>query len=434
MTLPAGTNPAMAPMMTPAERRAVYAALSPSERQHMLRHWRWSARDDQIAPDVPLWLVLGGRGSGKTRAGAEWVLERVRAGARRIALVGPTLHAVREVMLGGASGLLSVGFRNERPAFQPTRRRLVFPNGAQAHLFSAFEPDSLRGPQFDCAWGDELCAWADPEAALSNLRMGLRLGEHPRLCLTTTPRPLRLLDDLMAEAGTRTVQMRSHDNAANLSKGFLTRMEAAYGGTALGRQELDGAIVRDHPGAIFTRSDIDRHRVTDAPPLDRVLVAVDPPATSGRRADACGIIVAGRTGVGRDAKGYVLTDATLGRAGPEAWAQRAIALYHACGAEAVLAETNQGGEMVETLIHQIDDSVPVLSRHASRSKAARATPVGLLYACGRIHHVGRHDALEDELCAFGAPGTKGSPDRMDALVWAMRELLLDQSEPRVWFG
>ena len=408
-------------------------ALSPAEQAHVLADWRLARRPDQVPPDAPLWLVLGGRGSGKTRAGAEWVLERVRGGARRIALIGPTLHAVREVMLGGDSGLLNIGFRNERPTFQPTRRRLVFPNGAEAWLFSAFEPDSLRGPQFDTAWGDELCAWSDPEAALSNLRMGLRLGREPRLCLTTTPRPLRMLDTLIAEPGCVTTRSRTQDNVANLAPGFVARMQARYGGTALGRQELDGEIVRRHAGGVFDRAHIDDARVDGPPRLDRIVVALDPPATSGARADACGLVVVGRAGWGEDAHAYVLHDGTLHGATPQRWAEAALAAVEQFGAEGVVAETNQGGEMIAACLRQIDPHIAVLDRYATRSKRARAMPVALLYSRGRVHHVGRMDALEDEMCAFGSKAQTGSPDRMDALVWGVSELLLDHAEPRITF-
>jgi len=410
--------------------------LGPVEIDNVLRGWKAQARSDQIAPDDPnwsIWMVLGGRGSGKTRAGAEWVLEQVRRGAGRIALVAPTLHDAREVMLGGDSGLLNADFRNERPRYEPTRRRVLFPNGAIGYLFSAYDPDSLRGPQFDCAWGDEFCAWADPDAVLSNLRLGLRLGTRPRLCLTSTPRPIAALDSLLADPATRLSKARTHDNADNLAPGFIAAMEATYGGSSLGRQELDGEIVRDHPGAIFQRADIDTARVTDAPLLDRIIIALDPPATSGRNADACGIIVVGRCGVGRKAEGYVLYDGSLSRARPEVWAARTVDLFHAYDADCILAETNQGGEMVEAVIHQIDPDVPVQRRHARRSKPTRAMPVGLLYARGRVHHVGRFDALEDELCAFGGPHQNGSPDRMDALVWAVADLLLRQSQPNLRF-
>lgn len=406
------------------------------EQDYIMRNWLGLARGDQIAPrltDWSVWLVLGGRGSGKTRTGAEWILDRVRCGARRIALVAPTLHDAREVMLGGDSGLLRIGFRHERARYEPTRRRVVFPNGAIAYLFSAHDPDSLRGPQFDCAWGDEFCAWPDPEAVLSNLQLGLRLGLRPRLCLTSTPRPLPILDTLLANPGTQITRSRTYDNAANLAPGFIQAMADTYGGSALGRQELDGEIVRDHPGAIFSRADIDQARVADAPPLDRILVALDPPATSGETADRCGLVVVGCCGEGRDAQAYVLRDASLPRAAPKMWAERAVALYHSYEADGILAESNQGGEMIEAVIHQIDPDVPVLRRHATRSKHGRATPVGLLYARGRVHHVGPMGALEDELCAFGGPHQMGSPDRMDALVWGVSELLLGLSAPRLRF-
>lgn len=406
------------------------------EQDYIMRNWLGLARRDQSAPrdaDWSVWLVLGGRGSGKTRTGAEWILDRVRRGAQRIALVAPTLHDAREVMLGGDSGLLRIGFRHERARYEPTRRRVVFPNGAIAYLFSAHDPDSLRGPQFDCAWGDEFCAWPDPDAVLSNLRLGLRLGVKPRLCLTSTPRPLPMLDSLLANPGTRITRSRTLDNADNLAPGFIDAMTETYGGSALGRQELDGEIVRDHPGAIFSRVDIDQARVAQAPVLDRVLVALDPPATSGETADRCGLVVVGRSGAGRDAQAFVLRDASLPHAAPKVWAERAVALYHSYEADGILAESNQGGEMIEAVIHQIDPDVPVMRRHAKRSKRGRAAPVGLLYARGRVHHVGVMAALEDELCAFGGPHQKGSPDRMDALVWGVSELLLAQSAPRLQF-
>lgn len=415
--------------------------LKADEQSYVMRNWLGLARRDQAAPDDTdwtVWLVLGGRGSGKTRTGAEWVLDCVRRGAKRIALVAPTLHDAREVMLGGDSGLLRIGFAHERARYEPTRRRVVFPakqgqRPAVAYLFSAHDPDSLRGPQFDCAWGDEFCVRPYPEAVLSNLRLGLRLGQRPRLCLTSTPRPLPMLDTLLANPGTRVTRSRTYDNAANLAPGFIQAMADTYGGSALGRQELDGEIVRDHPGAIFSRADIDKSRVTEPPLLDCILVALDPPATSGETADHCGLVVVGRRGDGRDTQAYVLCDASLPRAAPQMWAERAIALYHSYEADGILAESNQGGEMIETVIHQIDPDVPVLRRHATRSKRGRATPVGLLYARGRVHHVGIMDALEDELCAFGGPHQNGSPDRMDALVWGVSELLLNRSEPRLQF-
>ncbi|MEM7729931.1 MAG: terminase family protein [Pseudomonadota bacterium] len=425
------------------------ASLGDADQAFVMREWLGTARPDQVEPKDPdwtVWMVLGGRGSGKTRTGAEWLLGRVRQGARRIAVVGPTLHDAREVMLGGDSGVLRVASPRMRPRYEPTRRRLVFPDndlcgGAVAHLFSAHEPDSLRGPQFDTGWGDEFCAWPDPDAVLSNLRLGLRLragqgprsGLDPRVCLTSTPRPIPALDALIAQSGTRLTRSRTRDNAAHLAPGFIDAMEDTYGGTALGRQELEGELVRDHPDAVFRRADMDAHRVDAAPPLDRIIVALDPPATSGPKSDACGLVVVGRAGQGREARAYVLHDGTVSGRRPESWAAAAVALYREFAAEAVLAETNQGGEMIEAVIGEVDPDVPVLRRHARQSKRGRAVPVGLLYARGRVSHVGRLDALEDELCAFGGPHQTGSPDRMDALVWAVSDLLLDQAAPKVHF-
>lgn len=428
--------------MTPKPRaaaRAFVRAIPGRELEWYQHQWRGTARPDQVdgrgkrSEETPIWLVMGGRGSGKTRTGAEWVREQVKRGKRRIALVAPTLHAAREVMLGGDSGLLSCGHILERPSYAPTRRQLTWANGAVAEIFSAHDPDSLRGPQFDCAWGDEFCAWPDADATLSNLRLALRLGSDPRLCLTTTPRPMPLLDRLIAAPGTTVTRSRTHDNAAHLAPGFIAMMEESYGGTALGRQELDGEIVRDHPGAIFTRDAIDAHRVSTAPKLDRVIIALDPPATSGASSDACGMVVVGVAEQDGQPHAYVLHDGTMERAGPQVWAARAVALFEQFEADCIVAETNQGGEMISAMLASIDADVPVVGRHASRSKASRAMPVGLLYARGRVHHIGRLDALEDELCAFGGPHQSGSPDRMDALVWAVSELLSRRSTPRLSF-
>ena len=422
-----------------AQARAIIRAMPPQQLVWHQTRWRGTARLDQVDgrgdpnDTPPIWLVMGGRGSGKTRTGAEWVREQVAAGARRIALVAPTLHAAREVMLAGESGLLSCGHIIERPSYSPTRRQLSWDNGAVAEIFSAHDPESLRGPQFDCAWGDELCAWPDAEGTLSNLRLALRLGDNPRLCLTTTPKPMPLLDRLIAAPGTTVTRSRTHDNAAHLAPGFIAMMEDSYGGTALGRQELDGEIVRDHPGAIFTRADIDANRVGEPPALDRVIIALDPPATSTATSDACGMVVVGVATRNGKPHAFVLHDGTMERAGPKAWAARAVALYEQFEADCIVAETNQGGEMISAMLRSIDADVPVVGRHARRSKTSRAMPVGLFYARGRVHHVGRLDALEDELCAFGGPHQSGSPDRMDALVWAVSELLSRRAGPRLSF-
>lgn len=393
----------------------------------MVEQLQWCPHPVQIAPlgDWRVWLFLGGRGAGKTRAGAEWVREQVLAGVRRVALVGPTFSDVREVMIEGVSGLRSIGPDSERPRYESSRHRLVWPNGAQAHAFSAADPDGLRGPQFEIAWADEFASWADPQPALDILRMGVRAGTDPRIVITTTPRPIKALKTLLGQGGVRVSVQPTAANARNLAPGFLEAMKSAYGGSVLARQELEGVLIDDPPGALWTRADV--AAALGAPPDDfqRVIVAVDPPASASARADECGIVVAGAAGEGHARQAFVLADESFGPAAPAAWAERVVAAYHAHQADAVVAETNQGGEMVSEIIATIDRDVPVRRVHASRGKRARAEPVAALYSAGRVRHLGHFTALEDQMCAFGAPGFNGaSPDRVDALVWAVSELLL----------
>ncbi len=385
-------------------------------------------------PDWRTWLFMGGRGAGKTRAGAEWVrYMALFGGAGRIALVAPTLGDVREVMIEGASGLRNIAMsRADRPRYEVSRRRLVWENGAVAQAFSAEDPDSLRGPQFDLAWCDEVAAWAHPDAAWDTLQMGLRLGEMPQVCATTTPRPIPLLKRLVAgealvtQAGTRA-------NAENLAPGFVTAVEAAYGASVLGRQELEGELIEDPQGAMWKRGDLERSRVEAAPLLDEVVVAVDPPATSGPRADACGIIVAGvaaAEGFGR--KAFVVADGSCRGLSPLDWGARAAALAREFGAREIVAEANQGGEMVRAVLETAGADVPVRLVHARLSKRGRAGPVAARYQAGEVAHVGVMRMLEDEMCSFGAEGVRGSPDRVDALVWAIWALLLERrGRPRV---
>ncbi len=384
------------------------------------------AHDAQWPPegDWRCWLFMGGRGAGKTRAGAEWVRACVANGAaRRVALVGPTLGDVREVMIEGPSGLRAVSCDEERPEYSVTRRRLVWPNGAEAFAFSAEDPDSLRGPQFDLAWCDEIGAWARDEATWDMLSFALRLGARPRVLATTTPRARALVKRLvrLAGAGGDIVVTRAATAAnSGLSDGAVAALYAAYVGTRLARQELEGELVEDPPGALFTREAIERWRVTagagDAP-YERVVVAVDPPAGIGR--DACGIVAAGV----RDGVVHVIGDSSARGLAPLDWARRAVALARQVGAGAIIAEANQGGEMVRDVLRMAggDEPVVVKLRHARRSKRDRAEPVSVMYAKGEVRHVGVYRELEDELCSFGADGTP-SPDRADALVWAVSEL------------
>jgi phage terminase large subunit-like protein len=375
------------------------------------------------------WLMLGGRGAGKTRAGAEWVRALV-AGASpyaaaphgSIALVGETEHDVREVMIEGPSGLLAATPRSERPLWTSTRRRLEWPSGAVAYAFSAEDPEQLRGPQFDAAWCDELAKWKHADATFDMLQFGLRLGQRPRQLITTTPRPIALIKRLVADPRTAVTRAGSHANAAHLSPAFLDEILVRYGGTRLGRQEIEAEIIEDRADALWSRAAIEAARVAAAPPLQRIVVGIDPPASAREGADACGIVAAGMSEAGTV---YVLEDASAAGLAPAGWAARAIALSRRLQADALVAEVNQGGDMVRAVLAAVDATVPVRSVHATRGKWLRAEPVAALYPQGKVKHVGAgFAALEDEMCDFGLSGLSsgGSPDRLDALVWAITEL------------
>jgi phage terminase large subunit-like protein len=375
------------------------------------------------------WLALGGRGAGKTRLGAEWVRALVHGhspyAAQRfghIALVGESERDVREVMIEGPAGLLRMSPRGERPHWTSSRSRLEWPNGAVAYAFSADDPDSLRGPQFDAAWCDELAKWRYAQAAFDMLQFGLRLGVRPRQLITTTPRPIPLLKRLIADPRSAVTRAGTKANAAYLAPGFLDEILTRYAGTRLGRQEIDGEIIEDRPDALWTRSMIEGSRVDTAPELTRIVVGIDPPASSRAGADACGLVVAGRA---EDGCVYILEDATMAGLAPASWAARAIALFRRWKADALVAEVNQGGEMVGAVLRNVDASIPLKTVHATRGKYVRAEPVAALYAQGKVKHAGRAmPELEDQMCDFGPGGLSGggSPDRLDALVWAVTEL------------
>ena len=421
-------------------------ALSPRTLERLDGFWELWARSDQLPPredpeDLSwrTWLLLGGRGAGKTRAGAEWVraLATGRPGyaptnVRRIALIAETIDQARAIMVEGVSGILAVHLGDELPKFERGAKRLIWPNGTIAELFSAEDPDSLRGPQFGAAWCDELAKWRHPDSTWDMLQFGLRLGERPRTLVTTTPRPIPLLRRLMADPATVTARARASDNAANLAPGFLEAITERYGGTRLGRQELDAEILEDEEGALWQHDNIEANRRRHAPELGRVVIAVDPPVSSGTRADACGVIVAGR-GL-NDERAYVLEDATLERAAPAKWSSHVAALFRRRWADCVVAEVNQGGDLVETVLRQADPDLPVRQVRATRGKWLRAEPIALLYARGLVSHVGSHPELEDQMCVLTPEGlARGrSPDRVDALVWALTELMLrPRGRPRV---
>lgn len=395
----------------------------------------WGRVDHQLPPsgDWSTWVVLGGRGSGKTRTGTEWVRAQVEGdtplapGAmRRLALVAETWEQAREVMVFGESGLIACSPTDRVPSFVATRRKLIWANGAEAQLFSAMDPESLRGPQFDGAWCDELAKWRRADAAWDMLQFGLRLGDHPRQIVTTTPRDMPLLHRLIADPRTVLTRAATVENQANLADDFIETITRQYEGTLIGRQELGGELVCDPVGSLFPRTVIEAARVVRAPTLDRVVVAVDPPASHGATADECGIVVAGRAG---DAF-YVLADRSLARASPQKWASAVIEAWQAHGADRIVAEVNQGGDMVVEILRQIAPHAPVEAVRATRSKTVRAEPVALLYERGLVRHAGHFAVLEDQLVTMGH-GSR-SPDRADALVWAITELQRDRGTgPRV---
>ncbi|QKV20609.1 DNA-packaging protein [Oricola thermophila] len=408
----------------------------------LLYHWPLFARPEQLPPpgDWRNWLILAGRGFGKTRAGAEWVREQVRRGAGRIALIAPTLADARDIMVRGESGLLSVcwegdvtrdGTRLGRPVLEVSNRRVVWANGAEAMFFSAEDPESLRGPQHERIWADELAAWRYLRETWDMAMFGLRLGDDPRTCITTTPKPVALLRELVEDGATAVTRGTTYDNAANLAPGFLAAVRARYEGSGLGRQELLAEILDEAEDAMWKRATLDRLRLRTPPELRRIVVAVDPPAGSRSGSDACGIVAAG---LRADGNAHVIADATMRAASPVRWAERAVALYHALGADLMLAEVNQGGDMVEAVIRQVDPTVALKKVHATRGKWLRAEPVSALYEQGRVTHAPGLSALEDEMCTFTPKGLDSgrSPDRLDALVWALGELLLaPQRIPRV---
>ncbi|MBL8568745.1 MAG: DNA-packaging protein [Phreatobacter sp.] len=415
------------------------AALAEDEIVRLRAFWPAFARREQMPPPGRwrVWAFVGGRGAGKTRAGAEWVhgIVHGRDGfgpqAGRIALVGETIDQVREVMVEGVSGLRASGFPAERPRFEPSRRRLVWPNGAVAHGFSSEDPEALRGPQFDAAWADETGKWVQAEATWDMLSFSLRLGEHPRVMVTTTPRATPLMHRLLAEPDAVVTRSATSANAANLAPGLVRALVARYGGTRLGRQELDGELIDDREGALFSREVIEAGRVAAAPALKRIVVAVDPPASHRKGADACGIVAAGIDG---DGTVFMLADESVQGFKPHEWANRAAALYRKLSADALVVEVNQGGDMVAAVIGEVAPDVPVTSVRAVRSKHLRAEPVAALYAQGRVRHAGIFPALEDELADFGPDGLSSgrSPDRLDALVWAVTHLALrPKTEARV---
>ncbi|MEM6593408.1 MAG: terminase family protein [Pseudomonadota bacterium] len=406
---------------------------------YMFEFW---ALDHQVPPggDWRTWVIMGGRGAGKTRAGAEWVRSMVEGNlpldegrAKRVALVGETFDQVRDVMVFGDSGIIACSPPDRKPEWQATRRRLVWPNGAIAECHSASSPEGLRGPQFDAAWVDELAKWQKGREAWDMLQFGLRLGAHPQQVVTTTPRNVDVLKRILEASSTVTTSAATEANAAYLAENFLEEVRSRYGGTRLGRQELDGELLEDVEGALWTTAMLETARCEELPEFDRIVVSVDPAVTSGKSADACGIVVAGVVyGKTRgDWRAVILEDATMRGASPQGWAERVVGLAAQYAADRVVAEVNQGGELVGTMLRQADAMVPYKALHATRGKVVRAEPVAALYEQGRVTHYGDLSLLEDEMCQMTPMGFagSGSPDRVDALVWAVTELMISGGPP-----
>ncbi|MEM9434935.1 MAG: terminase family protein [Pseudomonadota bacterium] len=401
------------------------------------------AFEHQLPPEGSwrTWIVMGGRGAGKTRAGAEWVRSMVEGTgpedpgqARRVALVGETFDQVRDVMIFGDSGLIAVSPPDRVPEWQATRRRLVWPNGAVAEAHSASSPEALRGPQFDAAWVDELAKWKKAREAWDMLQFGLRLGKNPRQVVTTTPRNIQILKQLLEAPTSVVTTAPTEANRAYLAESFLADIRARYGNSSLGRQELDGVLLEDVDGALWRRVALDQARTNARPDLDRIVVAVDPAVSSNKSSDACGIVVVGATLTGpiEDWRAYVLEDATVEGATPRGWAEVAVSAYERHGADRIVAEINQGGDLVEQLIRQVSPLTPFSGVRASRGKVARAEPVAALYEQGRVFHTDAFEALEDQMVQMTTQGFQGtgSPDRVDALVWAVSELMLSGTGSR----
>jgi phage terminase large subunit-like protein len=419
--------------LPPEKRAKIIRDLTPEEAESLRYDWGFWARPKQIEPkgDWQYWLCLAGRGWGKTRVGAQWIQSQVDRGARRIALVAETAADARDVIVEGDSGILASAPPWNRPVYQPSKRRLTWPNGAVATTYSAEEPDQLRGPQHDAAWADELAKWRYPDA-WDQLQFGLRLGQNPRCVVTTTPRPTPLIKSLIADPLTVVTRGSTKENYANLAAPFLKKILNKYQGTRLGRQELDAEILDDAPGALWKREQIEALRVAAMRPdgtprrFLRVVVAIDPSVSGASETAETGIVA---VGLGEDRHGYVLDDATVIQPTPEQWGRAAANLYRARHADRIIAEVNNGGDLVEANLRTVDRSLPVKQVRASRGKDVRAEPIAALYEQGRVHHVGTFPLLEDQMCQWEPGVSKWSPNRIDALVWALTELMIDSSGP-----
>ena len=420
------------------QREKILASLSQADLAALKYAWDFWARPDQRAPkgDWDTWLISSGRGWGKTRTGAEWVREEHKNpdSGGRFAIIAATHGDLYKVILEGDSGLYAIFPPDQRPKYNGQKGTLTFHNGAIANLFTAEEPERLRGPQFGRAWCDELAAWRYPEA-WDQLQFGLRIGKRPKVCVTTTPRPTPIIRALIADPGTRLTRGSTYDNKSNLAPAFLRKMLAKYEGTRLGRQELMAEVLGDTPGALWKLDPLDADRVRVIPPLSKVVVAIDPSATDSEESDEAGIVV---VGLGEDGHGYVLEDLS-GRMSPTEWATTAVLAYAKWKANFIVAEVNQGGDMVGTIVQstaktlrqarRLTEHIAFTTVHASKGKRARAEPVSALYEQHKVHHVGVHAALESQMTTWDASTGAKSPDRIDALVYAVTAACLGAETP-----
>lgn len=429
-------------MLPESEKKKLLGNLSTEQLELLKFDWRFWARPDQLPPsgDWYTWIALAGRGWGKTRCGSEWVKSVVcgntplaKGKASRVALIAETAADGRDVMVEGDSGLLSVHHKDWRPMYEPSKRRLTWPNGATATVFNATEPDQLRGPQFDAAWLDELAKWQYAQETYDMLQFGLRLGDDPRQMVTTTPRPIPLIKRIIKDPTTVVTKGSTFDNVSNLAPAFIKQIQQKYAGTRLGRQELEAEILDDVPGALWTRSNLDENRRDNKnlPDMQRIVIGIDPAASNENTDNVAetGIVA---VGLGVDGRGYVFDDLSCSL-GPMGWARRAISGFDMYDADAIIVEINNGGAMVANTIRAVRDTTPIIEVRASRGKVTRAEPIAALYEQNRVSHVGCLSALEDQMVLFTPFGIEGdtTADRVDALVWALTEIfpVLISKEP-----
>jgi phage terminase large subunit-like protein len=410
-------------LLPASERAEVLKGLTKQEIRRLEYDWAFWARQNQKTPpgDWITWLVLAGRGYGKTRVGAEQILQWKAEGVKRFTLMGKTPGEARDVMILGESGILACAPPWDMPVYEPSKLRLTWANGAVALIYSGENPEQSRGGQCEKAWVDELAKYRFPQEALDNVMFGLRLGDKPQIVITTTPKPIKTIKELIADQDTHVTRGSTYENIGNLADAFIQVVVKKYENTRLGRQELYAEVLDDNPNALWTRQTIDKNRVKEAPRLNRIVVGVDPAVTSGDKADDTGIIVAGRDDKGH---GYILDDKTL-RASPGEWAKAVVNAYQAWQGDRVVGEANNGGDMIEFVIRSVDPNISYRKVTATKGKLLRAEPIAALYEQGRIHHVGYFGDLEDQFCEW-QPGDP-SPNNLDAAVWALTELFIKEN-------